>query len=67
MFRLKHPLRALHLRAEFLERNVRAIRGFTVVIIVITIIQMANCSHLNSSLQTDVPVRASNLPLELLL
>ena len=28
--RLKHPLRAPHLRAEFLERIVRAIRGFTV-------------------------------------
>ena len=28
---LKHPLRAPHLRAEFLERIVRTIRGFTVL------------------------------------
>ena len=30
---LKHPLRAPHLRAEFLERIVRTIRGFTVHVI----------------------------------
>ena len=35
MFRLKHPLRAPHLRAEFLERIVRAIRGFTVFKVVV--------------------------------
>ena len=33
VFRLKHPLRAPHLRAEFLERIVRAIRGFTISMI----------------------------------
>ena len=31
VFRLKHQLRAPHLRAEFLERIMRAIRGFTVL------------------------------------
>ena len=30
VFRLKHSLRAPHLRAEFLEQIMRAIRGFTV-------------------------------------
>ena len=35
MFRLKHPLRAPHLRVEFLERIVRAIRGFTVFKVVV--------------------------------
>ena len=30
VFRLKHPLRAPHLRAEFPERIVRATRCFTV-------------------------------------
>ena len=29
---LKHPLRAPHLCAEFLERIVRTIRGFTVIL-----------------------------------
>ena len=32
MFRLNHPLRTPHLRAEFPERIVRATRGFTVYI-----------------------------------
>ena len=35
MFRLKHPLRAPHLRVEFLERIVCAIRGFTVFKVVV--------------------------------